>query len=294
MLLKKIILVNLLLVSFLSSASDDGTHPGPLMFLDQHAIDRHRMNIETELKRATKLKVLIGLTGLIATGYAGYKLFGPVDASVMQPVVLSTDQCAFSPEQMHISLNKFHALASKLNSVEHQTWWQWIKNTVVQQYVIALFYGLASGTLAPITKYFTKLDQAVDRAVDKIFFKADVNWYIRSHTTLFNTGLLLNSYAEHVSETKDALIVTWNLCIKQLEGIVGFIGYKENILQSKEPYHAEQLKLFEQRITQKINDYTTQLHEMFATHAWQSIRATLVKFNEDIHSWTSECGLIEG
>jgi hypothetical protein len=255
-----------------------------------------------EIKRAQYIKASLACAGLALTGYAVHSLFiadAPTGSTSQElPKVPEVGVWrGMTEDQAKILL----AMGERCGCSDPKTWGQVFYNwwsTVKQTGQTAIVYSLVSGTLTPVTKYFNLLDQAVDKVLDKIFFTPTLAWYLRSHNGLTQTSTLLQNMIVQLDASQTTMqqehlfVATWNVYVRQLEGVLGFLRYKIS-MQKSSPAHTQQLTLFTQLLEETINTCSQECQLLLDARQWAQLKKVLQRLNDTLQSSFMQCSSLE-
>ncbi len=144
--------------------------------------------------------------------------------------------------------------------------WQ-IKDYFVYTFKSSVVMAAASvllSTVSPFAKYLRILDKGIDSLIDRIFYHEDLNWYLATHTTLFDVLSQTEKHAQVLAEqtqpTGDfsyhfsGFVDSCNISIHQLEQVLGFMIYKVGVLEKKSPLNAKRASNLAERFFNRINE----------------------------------------
>lgn len=186
--------------------------------------------------------------------------------------------------------------------------WQ-VKDYCVYTFKSSVVMAVASmllSTVSPFTKYLRILDKGMDSLIDRIFYHEDLNWYLATHTTLFDVLAQTEKHAEvlaeqaqpagdfayHFSGFADSL----NISLQQLEQVLGFMSYKIGGLEKKSPLNAKRACNLTERFFSRINEQVDQMNVLLKKmplemSAGQSLKVKLAELRscvqESLHAFVA-------
>ena len=247
--------------------------------LSHERIQDYQEKVIKELKRNTYIKIGLLTVGAAATSYGVYQLFFP--ALPIAPIIPSNvaeKETTLSDLSQKLDRfeNEFQLYRGTINgqaelltevgyNAAPKDWWTWTKGWskyMGRQYITITLASVISGTLTPFTKYFKMLDTAVDTMIDKVFYDANLNWYVTTHTNLPNLLAELEKHAENFNKPsevdfsyhRNGLLHTWNLSLNQIESVLGFIAFKSDLLARESESNMQRAKNLADRLENQVND----------------------------------------
>lgn len=290
-------------VLFLQSTQCDDL----LVCISQEGIVSKTEKIAEEFNKIDLIKKGLVTSSLLISGVILYKIMNPTPEPISMPLELPKPVNQMNNDQVVEQLRReVHKLAIRnngqhriiaqqaelLSELGYNTTplsWQWFKGYLKsfgRYYVTISIAQIVSGTLTPVTKYFKKLDAAVDRVIAKLFPQGDVNWFIDEHCGLFDLfdqletdvcGMIQAQAHDESLYYVDSFAKTWALSVGQLEAVFGFMQYKAQSFDTSDEG--------EQRNRQRILDLImhTQVYiDQFRAQTEQTLQAIAAQTKTDI------------
>lgn len=292
-----------------------------LIGLNEKEIEKHAQLIENELWRNTWHKRMAILAGLCATTYGAYYFLysstPPVPCQGASASVINAPQEQISVKTSDIPNTVINEKIDKLiqenaslknlmlNFITAQqkregsgftgtikNWGKTMFNYVVRESAVAITFSAVMGAFG---KYFRSLDNSIDSALYIVFHPGDLQWYIATHTNIYNRFNDLEWQASCIENKKlpksaannattpgevflnedqisyhiQALSTTWFLCLKEIESILGFMKFKIQQVekQAKDSLSEESSLQILIRRYRQISEHICQLTENFRLKA---------------------------
>lgn len=294
------------------------TFAGEFAHIQKESILKKERAVARYIRTAAYKRFVFITAGVAAMGYASYSFFAPAPQPISPTPLLPVETPPLNPDQPMLAttvLSKISQLDAKLDrvevKVEHmditmtsgqpQTFGQGVKKFVKETAFTIFTMACVNGALYPFAKYLAKVDRVVDTFLDSMFFTIDINWYLRSHTSLLTTCTLLQTYAMPIKEHEmvrgltnpQLLIDSWTMVTQQIEGVLGFLHYKASVLRKKTPAQATSLEHFANDLKNYVDSTVTTLEEKSQAQQWEDMHTTLVNFNAELRNRWVQCALIE-
>jgi hypothetical protein len=258
--------------------------------IDRVRVQHCKKEIAREILKNNYARLGFIVAGTAIAGFGGYKMFF-ADPSRPSNTLMNYDKDLLL-QKMSTEVNAIKSQVSHLYETQtcmkeflidqgysiggSGSWGAWLKGWIKyfgRQSIALGLLSVVTGTMSPFTKYFKSLDNAVDSAIGKIFHAGDLNWYINTHTNLFSMLSHLEKTAQTIdtegidqadhSYQKEEFTRSWNLCIKQLEGVIGFIEYKGDELRKNSLMNAQRADALVKHLEEKMAEICATLQEHF-------------------------------
>lgn len=318
--MKKTLILHLVLLGNLfSNAFLNAQEAVSLLLLNENSILQHKESVKGELKRNFYIKIGLCTTCAALTTYGLYYLCSQpsytfplasylkddsVNVDLSQPNEVVFKQMLIEQKR---ALNEVYkdtlherqlrlALQKKLEeagiSFTAPTLFSQIKDQVSFIFKSSLVMTVASilaGTARPFTKYLKILDKGMDKLIDKVFYSPDLNWYLESHTTIFDLFVQAKEHAKALSSTTElpedfnyhyiGFIDTCNLIMVQLESTLGFMAHKAELIEKDSEINAKRARDLSDRIFNHVNTTISDLQIFLAKLPLEHANGKLLKEN---------------
>ena len=277
--------------------------------VEPEQVDFYHEKVSKELRKNKYVRVGVAVALLGATGFCGYKIFfGIPNKPTIVPPLEKTEGQECSNSELKKALEDAQETIRAQNKImvdkglmpDTSTWSGWLKSWgsfFGQQYLIIGLAQVVGGTLTPFSKYFKKMDTVVDGMIGKVFHDEDLNWFITSHTNIFDLLDQLEkptlAMKDNPTEQHSFFVNTWQLSVQQLSSIVGFMQYKIAELKKTSIENAHRAQIIAGRVVNATNETSEQLQKLFEKSALAQSAVQIQKLRTALQQVFSEFALTE-
>jgi hypothetical protein len=251
-----------------------------LASIDQKKVDEYQRKVVEEFKHNTQIRFAVAAIGAVSISLGVYAMFfkstNPGDLSQnihSKPEAVAADIVLSHVELKDVLDKIVRGMAKEGYDVGQElNWSAWFKSWgrfLGKQSVSLVLGSVLSNMLNPFTKYFSVLDKAVDKLINRIFHEGDINWFLSVHTNFYSlldqlehqaSAFCGSTNVENHNNVQDkdyhctVFINTWNLYINQLASMLGFMKYKANLLGKTSEFNAQRIFAIIDEIILLTND----------------------------------------
>lgn len=274
-------------------------HDNQLAYIDQRNVQIYKAKLVQELRRTMCIQLGLLSAGVALTGFCAYKLFEPEkvvhhakDCNQVQKLIelvgklveqkkLDVDTTQAMPLPNPPAEQKFEerVIESTKSLPNPPGFWKQVgeyTKYIFQSSLIMSVAGVISGAthpfLTPVFKRLGGVATKVDSLFEKVLHSVDLNWYVTTHTNLFDLFLQLEDHVDGFSKAAsdsadftyhcDGYIDSWNLLVQQMESILAFISYKIEVLAKKSMINAQRGQSISKRIQQRFDDHVPSVQKI--------------------------------